>query len=169
MVVVLLHHHADRHVHLSAAASRADRWKQDLLLLGEVLSQLDIELFEVRGQPMRAAGLLRVDPLHSPRRVEQRREIGAERLVVAGEDEVDDVGQRPGVPPLGLANDALGQDLRGDRVGIETSRSTGIAELLPATAAEVESVAQEDQGGCRVGSRNLTKNLIYIKIGRAHV
>ncbi len=98
MVVVLLHHHSDRHVDMSSSISGTDCWKKNLLFFGEVLSDLRFHPLQQGSQSMGTTFLFRMDAFDSPGSIEQCRKIQPQRLVVASEDEVDEFRQRSGVP-----------------------------------------------------------------------
>lgn len=92
VVIMLLHHHPDRHVYGASASSSADRGKQHLLLFHHVLLQVSGQLFQQQGQSCRTARLFSVNALDASRGLDEHREIRAERLVISVEDEVDEVG-----------------------------------------------------------------------------
>ena len=92
VVIVLLHHHADGHLHLKALASGTNRRKEDAFLLGEVLVQLRLQLLQMGCQAMRTAGFLRVHALDSVGCRDQDSQVFAQGFVVAGDDEVEEIG-----------------------------------------------------------------------------
>jgi anaerobic nitric oxide reductase transcription regulator len=80
MILVLLHHHRDRHVG-HAAATGADQREQDALLLGEMALHGRMDSLEVLGEPDRAHRLVGVHLLDLLGQRDQAREIPAQGLI----------------------------------------------------------------------------------------
>ncbi|MBK9371683.1 MAG: hypothetical protein IPN01_36250 [Deltaproteobacteria bacterium] len=99
-----------------------------------------------------------MDLLNTMRHRQDPRQLGDQRLVVAGEDVVDQLGQRALVPAHGVSApaDLFGVDLLQKRLRIDAPRGAGLSQRSRSAAAEVDLPTLKHGDGAGMGGDELT-------------
>jgi hypothetical protein len=130
------------------------------------LLDLDVQSLEERGEALRTGGFAAMNAFDLARRFDERRKIFAKRLVELGQNEGDQISERFGLPSLCRRRLVRGCDLGNDRRSVEPELVAGIGQLSAATAAEVETVAQEHARSRGVRGGELSQGLVGSNGGR---